>query len=69
MQATNKKLSNDCKVTKLQPHSDSLTLAERMMHMSHRLTLTALRSSLFRGQPARTEIFGKFWSVFHSLLM
>lgn len=33
------------------------TLAERMMHMSHRFTFTARRSSLFRGQPARIEIW------------
>ena len=36
------------------------TLAERMMHMSQRLTLTARRSSRFRGHPARIEIFGRF---------
>ena len=27
------------------------TLAERMTHMSHRLTLTARRSALLRGEP------------------
>ena len=30
------------------------------MHISQRLTLTARRSSRFRGQPARIEIFGRF---------
>ena len=42
-------------------------MAERMMHMSQRFTFTARRSSLFRGQPARTEILGRFCNVFHSL--
>ena len=44
--------------------SSTTTLAERMMHMSQRLTLTARRSSRLRGHPARIEIFGRFcnWS-------
>ena len=53
-------------IQRMLPNTSS-TLAERMMHMSHRLTLTALRSSLLRGQPASTEILGRFCSVFHSL--
>ena len=48
------------------------TLAERMMHMSQRLTLTARRSSRLRGHPARIEIFGRFcentlYSSFHEI--
>ena len=31
------------------------TLAERMTHISHRLTLTALRSALLRGEPCRQQ--------------
>ena len=45
------------------------TLADRITHISQRLTLTALKSALLRGDPLSTEIFGRFCSVFHSRLM
>ena len=43
------------------------TLADRITHISQRLTLTALKSALLRGDPLSTEIFGRFCSVFYSL--
>ena len=42
-------------------------LAERMMHMSLRFTLTALRSALLIGDPWRTRILGSISRVSHSL--
>ena len=45
------------------------TLADRITHISQRLTLTALKSALLRGDPLSTEIFGRFCSVFHSRRM
>ena len=45
------------------------TLAERMMHMSQRLMLTALRSALLMGEPCRTEILGSVARVSHSRSM
>ena len=42
-------------------------LAERMTHMSHWFTFTALRSALLMGDPCNTDILGKVASVSHSL--
>ena len=42
------------------------TFADSITHILHRSIFTALRSALLSGEPLRTLILGKFWSIFHS---